>query len=510
LAGRLSALRLAEPGELDTLDEDGLVGVMAALERLTSQAAAAQLAVIARLTRLRGGPRFVEDEIAAELRISRPAAAHRLDLALQVDRLPAVAAGLAAGQLDTAKARAIGEAVGVLDAAPAAAVAAEAVRCGTAQTVGQLRAWLRRRVLAADPAAAQARHEQAASERRVTLTGLPDGMAELWALLPADGAARAYAAVDGCARHAASPGDHRGADARRADALVDLLTGQSTAPAATVQLTVPLATLLAARAQAPGVRGGGQSGEPDGIRRVRAMIARKVAARGLPGERDAAPAQPAGPRPAPAGQALGPRTFLVSSHADQASAHPGEPTGPPGVPSGPPGERSGLPSRSTARPERGPAQRGVVDESVDRAGEQLGELAGIGPIPVEMARRLAADGLWRWLATDHGSIVGVGTHTYRPPAALAALIRGRDQTCRFPGCRQPAHRCDLDHTTPFPAGGTTADNLATLCRHHHRLKHQTRWAVSQHPGGRLTWTSPTGRTYITSPHEPVGTAGPAE
>ena len=42
-------------------------------------------------------------------------------------------------------------------------------------------------------------------------------------------------------------------------------------------------------------------------------------------------------------------------------------------------------------------------------------------------------------------------------APLADLVRTRDAACRFPGCRQPAHRCDLDHVTPWPAGATTAD-----------------------------------------------------
>jgi hypothetical protein len=109
--------------------------------------------------------------------------------------------------------------------------------------------------------------------------------------------------------------------------------------------------------------------------------------------------------------------------------------------------------------------------------------------------------LSRWLATaPAGTITDAGRRSYRPPAALADLIRGRDHTCRFPGCRQPAHRCDLDHVIPHPTGPTTPDNLITLCRHHHRLKHTTTWTVHQHPTADLTWTSPTGRTYTTHPH----------
>ncbi|MDF2920775.1 MAG: hypothetical protein K0S70_4993, partial [Microbacterium sp.] len=44
-------------------------------------------------------------------------------------------------------------------------------------------------------------------------------------------------------------------------------------------------------------------------------------------------------------------------------------------------------------------------------------------------------------------------------------------------------------------GATHVCNLANLCKRHHDVKHHTRWRVQQHPGGRLVWTSPTGRIY---------------
>ncbi len=59
---------------------------------------------------------------------------------------------------------------------------------------------------------------------------------------------------------------------------------------------------------------------------------------------------------------------------------------------------------------------------------------------------------------------------YRPSKKLADFIRCRDQTCRFPGCREPATRCDVDHTIPWPYGPTAAANLDGLCRRHHLLK----------------------------------------
>jgi hypothetical protein len=86
-------------------------------------------------------------------------------------------------------------------------------------------------------------------------------------------------------------------------------------------------------------------------------------------------------------------------------------------------------------------------------------------------------------------------------------VRVRDRHCRFVGCRQPVHRCDLDHTIDAATGGaTSAVNLAHLCRRHHVLKHDTAWTVRQLPGGILEWTSPTGRVYVDTPVSSVAFA----
>ncbi|WP_141233841.1 HNH endonuclease signature motif containing protein [Geodermatophilus saharensis] len=58
---------------------------------------------------------------------------------------------------------------------------------------------------------------------------------------------------------------------------------------------------------------------------------------------------------------------------------------------------------------------------------------------------------------------------YRPAAALDRYVRARDRRCRFPGCRRLVpRRGELDHHTPWPAGPTTAANLAGSCTGHHR------------------------------------------
>jgi len=88
---------------------------------------------------------------------------------------------------------------------------------------------------------------------------------------------------------------------------------------------------------------------------------------------------------------------------------------------------------------------------------------------------------------------------YRPSPGLARFIRCRDVTCRFPGCDEPADRCDLDHTIPYPVGPTCGSNLGCLCRKHHLLKTFCGWLNRQLPDGAMIWTSPSGQTYTTHP-----------
>ena len=88
---------------------------------------------------------------------------------------------------------------------------------------------------------------------------------------------------------------------------------------------------------------------------------------------------------------------------------------------------------------------------------------------------------------------------YIPSAVFARFIRCRDMTCRFPGCDEPAHHCDIDHTIAYPAGPTQASNLKCVCRKHHLLKTFGGWHDQQSPDGTVVWTSPHGQTYTTHP-----------
>ena len=125
------------------------------------------------------------------------------------------------------------------------------------------------------------------------------------------------------------------------------------------------------------------------------------------------------------------------------------------------------------------------------------DLAGRSPIDSATARELAGNTTsWDRLLTHPVTGTVLECDTYRPTAAMIRLLRARDRHCRFPGCRQPAIRSEIDHTIAASHGGPThVCNLANLCKRHHDVKHHTRWHVRQLPGGRLVWTSPTGRVY---------------
>lgn len=137
------------------------------------------------------------------------------------------------------------------------------------------------------------------------------------------------------------------------------------------------------------------------------------------------------------------------------------------------------------------------------ADRRAAHLEGYGPIDDETAARWVARApSFRRILTDPhtGAVLSVGRERYTVPADLAAALRVRDDTCRFPGCVRAASSCELDHTVDWAHGGhTAADNLAHLCRAHHQLKHRTSWGVKHLGAGRLEWTSPRQRTHITEP-----------
>ena len=107
--------------------------------------------------------------------------------------------------------------------------------------------------------------------------------------------------------------------------------------------------------------------------------------------------------------------------------------------------------------------------------------------------------------------------SYEIPDRLAAQVRSIRPTCVFPHCNRPAREGDADHVAEWPHGRTSTDNLAPLCRRHHRVKThparsgdpgraERRWRYRLIRPGTWLWTSPHSLTYLVDPEGTIDLA----
>lgn len=139
------------------------------------------------------------------------------------------------------------------------------------------------------------------------------------------------------------------------------------------------------------------------------------------------------------------------------------------------------PSRSGVRVVRHRGVRPTVHVTVPvltalGRSEEPATLMGYGPIDIETALELAGQaGSWIRILTDPvtGVRLAMDRKVYAPPPGLRRWLRVRDETCRAPGCGKSAWLCDVDHVHPWGWDGrSNDDNLAHLCRRHHRAEGQ--------------------------------------
>ncbi len=132
--------------------------------------------------------------------------------------------------------------------------------------------------------------------------------------------------------------------------------------------------------------------------------------------------------------------------------------------------------------------------------DDVAEIAGVGPVPVEVVRRLACDANVDLAVEDRdGSILDQGRVRRDPTPVQRVEIDRRDKGCRFPGCSYTEFT-NVHHIEHWADGGlTNLDNLVTLCRRHHRAVHEFGWSLSGDADSVLTFTSPHGRTMQSVP-----------
>ena len=170
---------------------------------------------------------FAPNEVALALTLTQGGAEYWMDLAVSLTRrLPATLAALGEGTIDLNRAKLIDQYTSSLDAGLARTVERRVLVRAEHQTTGQLRASLQRAVLAADPAAAERRRQEAQRRAWVALFGDHDGTASLSGrFLPAAQAAAAWARICAMAKAMEAAGAGGGMDLLRAQVFVGLLLG---------------------------------------------------------------------------------------------------------------------------------------------------------------------------------------------------------------------------------------------------------------------------------------------
>jgi len=439
---------VTEPGNPQLSDSEQ-IGVLCGWQRLAAWAqaglAASALAVARRrdvqavAARNRHLSEHVPDELAAALALTTLSAGRLLTVAAGLGRLPEVTAALSVGQIDWAKACILADELSVLDDELARGIAVQML-AGGRLTTSQLRARLRRAVLAADPAAARKRKQEGRKDTRVEIWDEPSGNAVL--------AGRELASADAIAADAQLTADaywlrRRGAPGTlaelRAATFIARLSGRD------------LATLLPAASEA--------DGEP-------------VAG-------------------------LGPGctinlTMPLSAFAGLDDG-PGEAAGH--------GTIDAETGRDLAARIRGTARWCLTLTGPDgRAAAHACARPGHAPECGSQAIRWAAGLRERLQFLEAGSCAhNRQAAGYAWPGSLRHLIETRQRTCAAPGCRLSARRCDIDHTIPYDRGGRTCEcNAAPLCRRHHRAKQAPGWHLTQNQPGVMTWRLPSGREYQTT------------
>jgi hypothetical protein len=483
------------------VSDDELLGVLSAWGRLEAHMTARKLAAIAELYRRNPGrdcqpeapgqmpetyAEFIDDELASALAESRAAAGTLLDLARDLAvRLPGTAVALRDGLISRYKAQLIAHVTALLDEAESRAAEAEVLDRAGRLTPGSLRAAIARAVMEVAPEKAKKRREAATREARVERWAEDSGNAALMGReLPPDEVLAADQRISAWATELRKAGLEGGLDELRARAYLDLLLGKdsrprhgnadgggeggsggpgsadsngpppSAAPAGfggRVTLTVPLATITGL-ADRPG--------ELAGLGPIDPWLARDLAA----------------------AAAQNPRSTWCVTVTD-AHGHAI-------------GHGCARPEPKNRRKRAGPGPPGFAFTPASRDGPPGGHgtwrlrTPGGGPGLIITLESLATDPCdHRHQASGHD-----------PGVRLRHLIQVRHATCTSPVCRRPAPQCDVEHNTPYEAGGRTCRcNTGPKCRHDHRLKQHPKWKVDQLPDGTFRWTTPAGRTYTTEP-----------
>jgi hypothetical protein len=168
----------------------------------------------------------------------------------------------------------------------------------------------------------------------------------------------------------------------------------------------------------------------------------------------------------------------LSDGTDQRADHAGSRAGDsPPVGPVPPRRWSNPRYLALLRVDAAALQRGRVD------GGELCEIAGIGPVPVSVARDLLGEAIVKLVITNGVDVANV-THLGRgPTTAQKIALMWTNPTCNAEGCHR--RRIEYDHRKPWAqTRHTRLDELDPLCDYHHDLKTRLGWALVPGNGKR--------------------------
>lgn len=446
---------------------------------------------------------FRADDAAPVVGLSPGMAQRRVStVARLASVLPTSLRALADGVLDPFRVQIIAEETLLADRETCAAVEEQVFPVDPEVTPGALRSRVRRGLALVDPelVARQAKRARAQLFVHVRSCEVP-GVSEWFARLSSEDSVLCWAAIDELGHQAKAEDPTRSIDQCRAQALADLILSRSDV---TAHVIIPVPVHHDTRAPAHAHSQGQPSGSPQD--------------------------------PSPVSEKAPGRPVKAGATSDHGRGHE---------------QCDGVGAeRQSVSEQAVPDVADVVDvvDTSPQVGRQPGtaeaaffgtasgvQIPGIGIIQGEVADQLLArfgttlTGML--IDADTGVTIATTATAYRPSAKIAAFVRLRDGTCRFPGCAAGAKRCELDHVIPWEphagpepgesgrfdehggsgesggssesdgsGGRTEPNNLICLCRHHHRAKTHARWTPVLDPvTANVTWTDPYGQRWITRP-----------
>ncbi|MFF0271312.1 DUF222 domain-containing protein [Kribbella sp. NPDC004536] len=507
----------------------------------------AQASEIPRPTQLDSSGRPIDPErswaaeIAAALHLAPSTASRHIDTALHLtDTLAATHTALRCGALTPSKALAISEATRALPEHAARAVEAHVLRRAPGQTHKNLNASLRRQIAKHTTREDADAHRAAIADRTCKIVPLADGMAGLWVVHTADKIQQMWVVIQAMADLAKRPTPP---ETPQHNPPTDQASYRYASPGAHPESTThtspgehadPREHVSPTSQACPGEHAGSTTrpcpGKPASL-----------SERTRPGEHAGSTAHtcPGGHAGPTGGACLGEHVDLCQSagsrehassleHAERLAAaeearsaepvEPGEPA------------RDGRLAPQRRADAMADLFAHMLHNGLDWLGRRLPdqhrrrphievltpittllgmnddpcELTGYGPIPAEMARRIATDGTWRRILTDptNGVVLEASTTRHDPGAPVTETLLARHPVCAWPGCNRTSRECDLDHATPFAKSGRTSlTGMVPYCEYHHVIKDTPAWGwrATAHPDGSVTLTTPTGHRYTTVP-----------